>query len=81
MAKKKMTPAQAASARREETARSAAKRKARENQERIKEEQRKAKEEKQKSSAFRLAWPIVAVVLIIAFCVAFTVLPGMMMGK
>ena len=80
MAKKKMTKAQAAAARHEETANSIAKKKAREDEAYMKEVRRRAQKQANSTAMFRFLVPFAIVFAIIIFAVVFTVMPGMLMG-
>lgn len=80
VAKKKMTKAQAASARREQTTqsmnRARAKKHAQETRQAVQEAQQTAKEK----SGTRLLIPVVVIVLVLLSAAAFTFLPGMLMN-
>ena len=81
MAKKKMTKAQAASARREVTANSIAKKKAHEDEQYMKEVRRRAQKKANSTSMLRFFLPFLIGIVIIIFALFFTIGPGLVLGQ
>ena len=79
--KKKMTPAQAASARKEQTESSRKHAMAKERGKLIKESAENAQKKAQETAGFRMLMPIILIALIIISAIAITMAPGMLMGK
>ena len=81
MAKKKMTKAQAAAARREVTPESIKREKAKERTRLIKESAQAAQKQASKSAGTRAIMPLVIVAVIIVAALALTIGPGFLMGR
>ena len=79
--KRKMTPAQAAAARKEVTPQAIAKARSREQLESIRETQRRVQREQSKSSLFPILVGGIVVVAIVALAWVLTVGPGSLMGS
>lgn len=79
--KKKMTKAQAASARRDQTDEVVKRARARENQQLIRKSAANAQKELKKSRSYMMWIPIISIIVIILLSVAFTVGPGMVFGS
>ena len=78
--KKKMTKAQAAAARYDQTEESAKRARARENQQLIRKSVANAKKQASKSHG-RMMWiPIISILVIVVLSLVFTMGPGMMLG-
>ena len=78
--KKKMTKAQAASARREVTPQMTAKAKAQEDNKIMREQRRIAQKKANDTTMFRFLVPLMVIVVIIVFSLVFTIGPGLFMG-
>ena len=81
MAKKKKSKAQAAAARKEMTIEDKRRAQAKERGQLIRASAQAAQKKAAKSSGFRLLVPILVVGTIIVAALAFTIVPGMVMGK
>ena len=79
--KKKMTPAQAAAARKEVTPQVVAKARSQESLKSIRETQRRVQKEQSKSSARIIVVGSIVVFVIVALAWVITVGPGMLIGK
>ena len=79
--KKKMTPAQAAAARREETPQSAARAQAKERSKLIRQSAQTAQKKANQGVGFRMIMPFIIVAVIVVMAIAFTVGPGLLMGS
>ena len=79
--KKKMTPAQAAAARREMTPEAQRRAEARRHSKEVRENVHEAQREASQSGLKRFVVPAVVVVVIAALSLAVTFLPGMLMGQ
>ena len=78
--KKKMTKAQAAAARYDQTEESAKRARARENQQLIRKSVANAEKQASKSRGYMMLIPIVSIIVIIVLSLVFTVGPGMFFG-
>ena len=78
--KKKMTKAQAASARRDQTDETVKRAKARENQQLIRKSAANAQKEMSKSRGMMLIIPIISIIVIVVLSRVFTMGPGMLFG-
>lgn len=78
--KKKMKPAQAAAARREQTAETIRRDQARERTRLLKKSAQEAQRKANKQSGFRMMVPLVLVAAIIILALVFTIGPGMVIG-
>lgn len=78
--KKKMTKAQAAAARHDQTEESAKRARARENQQLIRKSVANAEKQASKSRGYMLLIPIISIVVIVVLSLVFTMGPGMMLG-
>ena len=81
MAKKKMTKAQAAAARKEQTPESIRRARARERTRLIKKSAANAQRKASKAAGIRLIVPFVLVIVIVIAALAFTIGPGMFFGR
>ncbi len=81
MAKKKLTKAQAAAARREVTPNSIARKKAHEDEQVMKEVRRRAQKQAHKSTGLRLIVPVILVAAIVILALVLTMAPGMIFGN
>lgn len=79
--KKKMTPAQAAAARHEETPQTVARAQAKERTKLIKEGAQAAQRKASKGVGFRMIMPFFVVAVIVVMALAFTIGPGILMGR
>ena len=81
MAKKKMTKAQAAAARREVTPEAARRAEKRERTRLIKQSAANAQKQANKNVGFRAILPFLILAALIVFALIFTIGPGMILGK
>lgn len=79
--KKKMTPAQAASARREDTAQTAARAQAKERSKLIRQSAQAAQKKANQGVGFRMIMPFLIFAVIVTMALVFTVGPGLLMGS
>jgi hypothetical protein len=78
--KKKMTKAQAAAARYDQTEESAKRARARENQQLIRKSVANAEKQASKSRGYMMWIPIISILVIVVLSLVFTMGPGMMLG-
>lgn len=81
MAKKKMTKARAASARREETPESLKRERNKEHARQIKQAAAHAQKQASKTNSFRFVLPFFLVAAIVALALVVTIAPGFLMGS
>ena len=79
--KRKMTKAQAAAARHEETPESIRRAQAKERTQLIKKSAQQAQKEASKTRGFRMLLPFILIAVITIAALAFTIGPGMLMGQ
>lgn len=79
--KKKMSKAQAAAARHEQTPESIQRAQAKERTQLIKKSAANAQKKASQTNAFRLIMPFVLIAVIVVAALAFTIGPGMIMGQ
>ena len=80
MAKKKMSKAQAAAARREQTPQTQARARSRELSKQIRAEQRLVQKQASRSIGWRLIVPMVLIIALVVLAMVFTIAPGMFLG-
>lgn len=78
--KKKMTKAQAAAARYDQTEEAAKRARARENQQLIRKSVANAEKQASKSRGYMMWIPIISIIVIVVLSLVFTMGPGMMLG-
>lgn len=78
--KKKMTKAQAAAARHDQTEEAAKRARARENQQLIRKSVANAEKQASKSRGYMMWIPIISIIVIVILSLVFTVGPGMFFG-
>ena len=79
--KKKMTPAQAAAARRERTPESVRRAEAQERARLIKKSAQEAQRKASKAGGTRLAMPFIVVAVVVVLALVVTIAPGLFMGQ